>query len=332
MALTGAADRPPRSKFTRRKMLLSAAAAIPLPALASWPEKPIRVIVPYAAGSLGDTLARVLADAVRSTLGPVVVENKAGAGGNIGVDAVVQAPSDGYTFLFAPTNNFVINQYLYKQMRYDPLAALDAVTVVADVPTVVFVNSQTKSKTFADFTRNAKANTGKWNYGSSGAGTMLHLSGELINRAHGLGLTHVAFKGSPEVMNALLSDQVQMYVVGAAVGAAHVKSGRLHALAVSGGHRVPLLPDTPTFEEAGLGDIKAGNWWAIGAPRKTPADVVSRFQAAVREALAQPAIQARMQELGVNAVGSTPQATALRFDQEARFWKDALKDMNISVL
>jgi tripartite-type tricarboxylate transporter receptor subunit TctC len=319
-------------KLTRRKVLLSAAAAIPFPALASsWPDKPVRVVVPYAAGSLGDTLARVLADAVRGTLGSMVVDNKVGAGGNIGVDAVVQAPADGYTFLFAPTNNFVINQYLYKKMRYDPLTAIEPVTIVADVPTVVFVNSQTNSRTFPEFVRNAKAKAGKWNYGSSGAGTMLHLSGELINRAYGLGLTHVAFKGSPEVMNALLSDQVQMYVVGAAVGAAHVKSGRLHAIAVSGDQRLALLPDTPTFEQAGLGNIKAGNWWAIGAPQKTPAEVVNRFHAAVREAFAQPAVQARMQELGVSPVASTPQATALRFDQEARFWKGALKDMNISV-
>jgi len=316
---------------TRRKLLVTAASMIPLPVLAGWPERPVRIVVPYAAGSLGDTLARLLADGLRASLGVVLVENKAGAGGNIGMEAVAQAAPDGHTFVLGATNNFVINQYLYRQMRFDPLAALQPVTVLADVPSVVFVNAQTQARSFAEFAQAARANTGRWNYGSSGAGTMLHLTGELINRAHGLGLTHVAYKGSPEVVSALLADQVQMYVVGASVGAAHVKAGRLRALAVSGSDRVALLPETPTFQEAGLGGIKAGNWWGLAAPRNTSPEVVARFHAAVAEALAQPALQGRLRELGVSPGGGAPNATAQRFDQEARFWRGALKDMNISV-
>ncbi|UUZ65036.1 tripartite tricarboxylate transporter substrate binding protein [Polaromonas sp. P1-6] len=315
----------------RWALVLAAALAYPLSVMAAWPEKPIKMVVPYSAGSLGDTVTRLLADGMRERLGVVVVENKPGAGGNLGTQAVTQAAPDGYTFVVGATNNFVINQYLYKSLRFDPLKALDPVTVLVEVPSVVFVNSQTGVRGLADLTALAKANAGKFNYGSSGAGTMPHVTGELINKALGLGFVHVPFKGSPEVMTALLSNEVQMYVVGPAVGLPYVKTGKLRALAVSGSARLAVLPETPTFQEVGLGKVKAGNWWGVAAPRHTPRDIVNRFHAALRDALMQPAMQARLQEMGMTPVGSTPDATSRRLNEEARYWQGALQGMGISL-
>jgi len=313
--------------------MLFAASMLAGPASAAWPERPVRIVVPYGPGAMGDLLVRVMADDLRRSLGqPVIVENKAGAGGNIGAAVVAQAPPDGYTLLVGATNNFVINQFLYKQMGFDPIKAFAPITVIADVPSVIFVNAAVPAKTFAELVAYAKANPGKVNFGSPGAGTTPHLTMESINRARRLAMTHVPYKGAGQAMTALLGNEVQVYLVGAGVGMPYLKADKVHALAISGNARLPMLPDVPTFGEAGITmDVRTGNWWGVAAPAGTPPAVLSRLNEAFRAALAAPAVRKRMAELGVIAVGNAPRDMANQLVEESQSWGRAIHDLNITL-
>jgi tripartite-type tricarboxylate transporter receptor subunit TctC len=276
-------------------------------------------------------VSRLLAEDLRPVLGqPVVVDNRTGAGGNIGTAAVANAEPDGYTVLVGATNNFVINQFLYSGMGFDPLEKLAAVTILVDVPSVVFLSAAMPAN-FDGFLRHARANRGKLNFGSPGAGTTPHLSAALISKTRGLDMTHVPFKGSAPGITALLANQVQFYMGGAGLGAQHVKAGKLHAVAVAAPRRVSTLPDTPTFEEVGLSDIKASNYWGVAVPKGTPPQVIERLYEAFRQALASPSAKARLEKLGVVVVGSRPDETARRWRDEADYWGKAVKDMGVRI-
>lgn len=315
-----------------RTLLALAFALTSLSVAAQYPEKPIRVIVPYAAGAMGDVVSRVLAEELRPKLGqPVIVDTRPGAGGNIGTAAVVQAPPDGYTVLVAATNNFVINQFLYPNLGFDPLEALIPVTLLVDVPSVIFTSAQLPTKTFAEFASHARANKGKLNYGSPGAGSTPHLSAELINRSRSLGLAHIPYKGASQAITALLANEIHMYLAGAGLGAQHVRAGKLHAVAVSSAKRLDALPETPTFQEAGLADIKASNWWGAAVPKGTPPAVVKRLNEAFRSSLASTAAQEQFRKLGVIPIDGTPEETNMRLREETEFWGKAVKDMGVRI-
>jgi len=318
--------------MTFRTMLAALfALSMPFAALAEWPDRPVRLVVPYGPGAMGDVVARLLGEELRPDLGqPVIVDNRPGAGGNIGTAAVAQADPDGYTVLVGATNNFVINQFLYR-MGFDPLEALAPVTILVDVPSVIFINAGVPAKTFPEFVRYARANKGKLNYGSPGAGTTPHLSAALISKTRDLGMTHIPYKGAAPGIAALLSNEVQFYMGGAGLGAQHVKAGKLRAIAVSNAQRLDSLPDTPTFEEAGLSDIKASNYWAVAVPKGTPANIVGKLSAAFLAAMAKPAAGQRFAKLGVTPVGGTPAETARRWREEADYWGRAVKEMGVRV-
>jgi tripartite-type tricarboxylate transporter receptor subunit TctC len=315
-----------------KTLLLVVTALLFSPSIASaqYPERPIRVVVPYAPGAMGDVVTRLLVEEMRPHLGqPLIVDNRPGAGGNIGTAAVANAEPDGYTVLVGATNNFVINQFLYSGMGFDPLEKLAPVTILVDVPSVVFINAKVPAQSFAEFVQHARANKGKLNFGSPGAGTTPHLSAALISRTRGLDMTHVPYKGAAPAIQALLAGEIQMYLVGAGLGAPHVQSGALRAVAVSTPKRLTVLPETPTFEEAGLGDIKASNWWGVGVPKGTPREAVNRLFQAFQAALASDMARARFDKLGITAVSSTPEETARRFREEADYWGKAVKEMGI---
>lgn len=304
----------------------------PFAARAEWPQKPVRIVIPYVGGAMGDVVTRLLADNLRQSLGqPVIVENKPGAGGNIGTRFVAEAAPDGYTVVVGATNNFVINQFLYKDMGFDPLAALEPVTILVDVPSVIFINTQTPAASFAEFVAYARANKGKLNFGSPGGGTTPHLSGALISKTRDLGMTHVPYKGAAPAMAALLANEVQMYLVGAGIGAPHVKAGKLRAVAVSSPKRLDTLPDAPTFAEVGLGDINASNYWAAAVPKGTPRPVVQKLHDAFLAAIAAPEAQARFAALGVIPIGSNSAETAVRFRQEAVYWEKAIRETGAQI-
>ena len=227
--------------------LLLAACSLGACAQDAWPAKPVRVVVPYVPGAMGDVVARLLSENLGKELAQAfVVENRPGAGGNIGTRAVEQSAPDGYTLLMAATNNLTINQYLYKDLGFDPLKRFEPVTVLVDVPSVLFVPASVPARDFREFVAYAKANPGKVNYGSPGSGTTPHLSAEAINRAFGLGMTHVPYKGASQVVAALLAGEVHFYLAGAGVATAHVKSGKLRALAIASSARHAAAPDVPT--------------------------------------------------------------------------------------
>lgn len=320
---------------TRIRLWLMAACALLAaagPARADWPERPVKLIVAYPAGSTGDNVVRLLADDLRQRLGqPLVIENRAGAGGNIGSSAVAQAAPDGYTLLLGAANNFAVNQFLYKNMGFDPVKAFEPVIALVDVPAVLFIPASLPARTFQDFANHARAHAGQLNYGSPGTGTPPHLAAELINQAARLELRHVPYKGSPFTVTALLANEVQMILAGAGVGAPHVKTGRLRAVAVGAGSRLPEFPDAPTLAELGLGNIKASTWWGLAAPKGTPPEVVDKLNRAFQAALSNPRLQLQLRELGTVPMGGRAADMARLVAEDARYWERALAQLGTRI-
>jgi tripartite-type tricarboxylate transporter receptor subunit TctC len=297
----------------------------------AWPERSVKQVVPYSSGAMGDTVARFLAEELRPMLGqPVIVENRPGAGGDIGAAAVARAPADSYTFLVAATNNLVVNQHLYKKLDFDSLSAFDLVTFLVDVPSVLFLQPAI-GKTLAEFNVQARAEKGKFNYGSPGSGTTPHLALHAIDNTLGWGMTHIPYSGAGPALTALLSNEIQAYVGGAGLALQHVQSGKLVAAAVSSEKRLTVLPETPTFAEAGLGAMKASNWWALVAPRGTPPAVVERMNSVLSEVLRRPNVQERFEKLGVQARSSNPRAMAQQLAEESSFWEKAVTAAGVSL-
>ena len=288
----------------------------------SWPNKQIRIVVPYVAGAMGDVVARRLTEGLRNELGQaVLVENRPGAGGNIGTQYVEQSAADGYTILLAATNNFTINQFLYKDLGFDPIKRLDAITVLVDVPSVIFVPATIPVNSFREFVNYAKANQGKINYGSPGSGTTPHISAESINKSFGLGMTHIPYKGASQAVAALLAGDIQFYLAGAGLGAPHVKSGKLRAIAVSSKSRLDVFPDIPTFNEAGLGAINAANWWGVAVPSGTPRAIGEKIRHAFCKVMSEPSSKAAMTQMGNVPLCNSTMDAQKQFAEEALGWQ-----------
>lgn len=325
-----------RSFWLASLVLAITAVCMPVPVLAqatdAWPSRPVRIVVPYVAGAMGDMVARRLTDGLRQELGqPVLVENRAGAGGNIGTRAVEQATPDGYTLLIAASNNFTINQFLYKDLGFDPLQRLEPVTVLVDVPSVIFVPAGLPVTSFAEFVTWARAHPGKVNYGSPGSGTTPHLSAEAINRAFSLGMAHVPYKGASQAITALMAGEVHFYLVGAGVGVPHVRSGKLRALAVASRSPLSVLPDAPSFETAGITGVDASNWWGVAAPAGTPAALIDRLQRAFCKVLGEPATAQALIQLGVLPVCNSPAQMRAQLAREAEGWRRTLPELKVQV-
>ena len=299
-------------------------------AQAVWPERPVKLVVPYVPGAMGDLVARIMSEPLRAELGQsVVVDNRPGAGGSVGSRAVEQAAPDGHTFLVASTNNLVINQFVYKDLGFDPLKRLEPVTILVDVASVLFIPAAVPAKTFQEFAAWARAIPGKVNYASPGSGTQPHLSAEAINQIYKLGMAHVPYKGGGQAVAALLGNEVQFYLAGAGVAGNHVKGGRLRAIAVSHRTRIEALPDTPTFTEAGILGVNASNWWGVVAPKGTPAPIIDSMRSALCKVLADPANRARIVQLGVTPVCNTPAEMARQIGDEAPYWQRAVQTLGI---
>ena len=287
----------------------------------------VKLVVPYPPGALGDTVARLLGDELQKSLGQsFIVENQPGAGGNVGAAAVARSPADGHALLIAATNNLVINQYLYPNMAFDPLAAFDAVSILVDVPAVVFINAEVPAKTVAEFIAHAKANHGKLNYGSPSAGTTPHLAAEVVNKRHGLAMSHVSFRGAAPAITGLIRNDVQLVIIGAGVGTQYVQGGQLRALAASGDTPMAILPGLPLFRDVGLGDIDVGNWWALAAPAGTPKPIIDKLNAAVRSALNGAIVKPKIEQLGAVVVASSAEGMARQLPKEAAYWAKVVQE------
>ena len=303
----------------------------PVLAQTAWPTKPVKIVVPIAPGGTTDILARAVAPELSRAFGQsFVVENKGGAGGNLGADIVAKSPADGYTLLMGTVGTQSINKSLYSRMPYDPQKDFAPITLVAGVPNVMVMNTE-KAKamginTVLDFIAYARAHPGQLNMASSGNGTSIHLAGELFKSQTGIFMTHIPYTGSGPAMMGMLSGVVDVMFDNLPSSMAQIKAGKLKAFAVTSSQRSAALPDTPTVEEAGkLKGFEASSWFGLLAPAGTPADVVLRLQQETAKALKTPAMMEKLLAQGAIPSGNTPQEFAAVIDAEIKKWAPVVK-------
>ncbi len=300
-------------------------------AQAAWPAKPVKIVVPFAPGGTTDLLARAMATELSKAFPqPFVVENRAGAGGNVGADAVAKSPNDGYTLLMATVGTHGINKSLYAKLPYDPQKDFAPITLVAGVPNVMIMNAELASKlninSVPDFIKYARANPGKLNMASSGNGTSIHLSGELFKSRTGVFMTHIPYTGSGPALLGMISGNVDVMFDNLPTALQQIKSGKLKAFAVTSAQRSSAVPDLPTIEEAGnLKGFDASSWFGLVAPAGTPPEVVNRIQQEVTKALASPAVKERLVAQGAILGGNTPAQFAAFIDSEIKKWGPVVK-------
>ena len=297
----------------------------------TFPDRPIRIIAPFPAGGLVDVLARALGDEMSKSLGqPVIVENKPGAGGNIGADLVAKAAPDGYTLLMTSPGIQSINQFLYKSMPFDPDKAFVPISMVADMSMVVVVHPKTGIATLKQLIEFAHAHPVKLNFGSAGIGTTGHLGLELLVHAGQMKVTHVPYKGAAPSVTDLIGGQIDGVVDNPPTILAHIKAGTINALAVAGKQRLAVLPNVPTAAEAGLSAWEASSWFGLVAPAGTPAAIVERLHAEVAKAVHSPRIQ-MLSDRGMRIVGDSQQEFGYLIETERKKWGEIIKNANIAV-
>ncbi len=326
-----------RTFRTRRTLLAAAAALLPTlgaaPALGqtdAYPTKPVRWVVPFPPGGAMDVIARTLGEHMGRKLGQnFVIENRPGAGGNIGVDSVARSAPDGYTMMIV-ANGMAVNRALYGKLTYDPVKDFTPVSLVAVVPNVLVTNAaRTPAKTVPDVIAQAKAQPGRVSYASAGNGTSIHLAGELFASMAQLDMLHVPYKGSAPAVNDLLGGQVDYMFDSVTSAAPHVRSGKLRAIAVTTPKRSSAMPDVPTVAESGLPGYDLTPWFAVFMPAGTPAPHVAKIQAALIEAMALPEVKARFATIGAEPIGSTPKQLAEHLDAEMNKWSRIIQTRGI---
>lgn len=322
-----------------RRQLLYAGMAASLAALGAntalsqphYPQRSIRVIVPFAAGGVGDAAIRILAPRMEQKLGQkLVIEAKPGASGNIGTLEVARAEPDGYTVLVGAAGNFVINQFLMK-MSFDPLAALTPVAKVAEIPIVFCANPALSVRDLPEFVAYARARPGKLNYGSPGNGSVNHLLVENLKRLAGIEITHIPYRGSPPATLAAIANEIQLYPIGLAAVAGHLKDGKLIAIAVTTDKRLPMLPEVPTVVEAGFPSLAISNWWAIAAPKQTPESTVSALNRAVIDALSDSTVVEHFAALGMRVPTQTREQFIASLTSESDLWSEVIRRGKIAI-
>jgi tripartite-type tricarboxylate transporter receptor subunit TctC len=296
----------------------------------AWPTKPIRFVVPYPPGGPLDTIARVLAEQVKPTLGQaVIVENRPGAGGNIGADLIAKAQPDGYSLVMGAVATHAINPALYSKIPYDAVRDFAPVALVASVPNVLIVNKEFADKnsirTMQDLVKYALAHPGKLNYGSGGSGSAGHLAGELLSARTKLKAVHIPYQGAAPAKLALLSGQSDFMFDNLASAVSLIKEGKVLALAVTTDKRSDILPEVPTVQETGIKPFDIGTWFGVFATAGTPPAVVAKLHQAYAAALADPAIQVRLKQMGSNASSLTPAQFAEMVVQEGKKYQELVK-------
>ena len=329
------------SHATRRFALGSIASAVVLgagllggtSALAqAYPTKPVTIIVPFAAGGTTDILARIIGQALTAELGQsVVVDNRAGAGGNIGGQAAAKAAPDGHTLFMGTVGTHAINASLYKKMPFDPVKDFAPLTRVANVPNLLVANPAQPYKSVKDLIAYAKANPGKVNFGSSGNGSSIHLSGELFKSLAKVDMQHVPYKGSAPAVTDLLGNQIGIMFDNMPSAIQHVRSGKLVPLAVTTAKRSPELPNVPAIAEAGVPGYEATSWFGMFAPAGTPAPVLAKLNAAIVKVLAQPDVKKKINEQGAEVYSETPEQFAAFIQAESVKWGKVVKESGASL-
>jgi tripartite-type tricarboxylate transporter receptor subunit TctC len=321
----------------RRRLLVVCAGSAALlfatntPAQTSWPTKPVKIVVPFAPGGTTDILARAMAPELSRAFGQTfIVENRAGAGGNVGAEIVAKSPADGYTLLMGTVGTHGINKALYAKLPYEPQKDFAPITLVAGVPNVMVMNAERAKalgiNTVPDFIAYAKAHPGKFSMASSGNGTSIHLAGELFKSRTGIYMTHIPYRGSGPALLDLVSGNTDVMFDNLPSALPQIKGGKLKAFAVTSAERSAAVPDLPTIAEAaGLKGFEASSWFGLLAPAGTPPDIVNRIQQETAKALASPAVKEKLLAQGAIPGGNTPQEFARMIDAEHIKWAAVVK-------
>ena len=308
------------------KWLAAVLASSAFAAHAQYPNKPIKMVVPFTAGGTTDILARAVAAELQKALGQsVIVENKAGAGGNIGADFVAKSPPDGYTLLMGTVGTHAINVTLYPKMPYDAVKDFVPVSLVAGVPNVLVAAPSFAANSVKELIDAAKKSPDAVTFASSGSGTSIHLSGELFKQLAGVQMTHVPYKGSSAALPDVMSGQVNVMFDNAPSVMQHIKGGKLKAIAVTSGKRSPALPNVPTIAEAGVAGFEATSWFGVLAPAGTPKDVIDKLSQSIAKSLQTPEMKERLAGQGAEAVGNTSEQFAAHIKTEIDKWAKVVK-------
>ena len=323
-----------KSRHCMRRLTLVAAFVASLASAATaqpYPTRPIPMIAPFPAGGLVDVLARAIGDELTKTLGqPVIVENRPGAGGNLGADIVAKAEPDGYTLLMTSPGIQSINQFLYKTMPFDPDKAFAPISLVADMSMLVVVHPKVGVRTLRELIDYARANPGKLNFGSAGVGTTGHLGQALLTHVARINLTHIPYRGAAPAVTDLIAGQIDGVVDNPPTVMPHIKAGTIIALAVASKERLALLPDVPAAAEAGLPGWEASSWFGVVAPARTPPEILKRLYAEIAKAARLPSMQRFTSESGARMVGNNPEEFAKVIADERGKWGEIVRSANIS--
>ena len=290
-----------------------------------YPTKSIRMLVPYAPGGGVDIIARATAQALAKRIGqPIIVDNRTGAGGNVGSDLVAKSAPDGYTLLMASPAN-TINPSLYAKMPYDPMRDLAAVALIASVPAVLLANRTLPVASVRQLVALAKAKPGALTYGSGGSGTTEHLAGEMFKSFAGIDMLHVPYKGGAQVLTDVIGGQIALMFVNQVFALPHVQGGKVKALAVAGSARSPSMPDVPTFVESGFKDFVVSVWWGVMGPAAMPKDIVNQLNREIVASLSSAEMKERLQTMSAQPIGGTAEQFAAFFAAETRRWAPIVK-------
>lgn len=324
-----------KARFAANVIALTAFIAVSIASAAfaqSYPNKPIKLIVPYPPGGGNDTFARLIGAKLSERLGQqIVVDNRPGAGTMIGTEAAAKSPADGYTLLLGSIATHAISPNLYAKVPYDPVKDFAPITVLGVAPTVAVVGPSVNAKTLAELIAAARTQPGKLTYASGGSGTPPHISGEVFKSMTGTDLLHVPFKGGAPALVAVMGGQVDVMFDTAASASPHIKGGKLRALALAAPQRSADLPDVPTFVEAGLTGYEVNSWYALLAPAGTPPDIVARLHRETVAALREPDMVARLKTLGADPVGNTPDEFASFIRSELAKYAKVIREAKIKV-
>jgi tripartite-type tricarboxylate transporter receptor subunit TctC len=314
-------------------LLALAAATLATGAFAqAWPAKPIRIVVPFPPGGGTDIIARETSQRVAAATGwTFVIDNKPGAGGNLGVDSVAKSPADGYTLVLGQSSNLAINPTLYSKLPYDPQKDLAPIVLLANAPLVIVTAAKSPYKTLADAVNAAKAKPGQVNFASPGNGTVAHLTEELFQKAAGIQTQHVPYKGANQALTDVLSGNVELYMSSVPTLIGHIKQGKLRALAVTSAKRVDDLPNVPTINESGYKGFDAVTWFGLLAPAGTPKDVIAKLSAEFNKALKLPELNKRLSDEGADPAGGTPEEFAKLIKDEIPRWGKVVKDSGAKI-
>jgi tripartite-type tricarboxylate transporter receptor subunit TctC len=295
----------------------------------NYPVKVVRLLVPFSAGSGSDTIGRIYAGGLSEVFGQqVILENRAGAAGNIGAEIAMRAPADGYT-LFLVNMAHAVNVTMYRKLAYDPMRDFAPVSLLATGPAILVVHPSLPVKSVTELVKLAKARPGAINHSSAGNGTFTFLAAEMFKRQAGIDMLHVPYRAGGEALTAVISGETSVYFSPVAVALPQVKQGRLRPLAVTSNKRITLMPELPTVAESGYPKFESGNWYGIVVPAKTPRDIIDRVRSASVTVLNNPAISKRLNDLGFVLIGNTPEEFGAYFRSEIDAWGKIVRDLNL---